>query len=287
MKRDGLMSWMMACAGFCLLTAAAPAQQDENRAERPSAEGKAALAAAAESAAQAKGKAKDERVRILKAAAEQYREVGEAFATESPVVARAFYASGELWRRCSELESAAADYRQCLASNDQGFRERALFGLAQMERRLGEMDAAIGHYRDCAGVRPDSSRATDARIWVAKCLLAQEQEQPALDAFAKAVEQAGNTRLKLRASEALCRALLGLDRLADAAAALSRVEPEVLAAIKAGGRGADSLRKAWERSPARRQLQKAQDRARGAQGDAVRLDAARRAKSESYLMPMP
>jgi tetratricopeptide (TPR) repeat protein len=275
-RRTHGMSWILTgllyVAGSVGMGVGTAAAQDA-KPPAESAEAKAELARAAGLVEALKGVKGPERLDGMRRAAEAYAGVATAFAGEPLVAVRAGFEAGECWRRAGEFEAAARAYGQVLSGAPGRFEQRAAFERAGVLRRLERFDEALADYRRAAKVEPDNVRAHEARVWVAKVLESQGEVDAAMAAFRAAVDAATGPRRTVEACDELAKALVRRGDLAGAAAALDRAATAAAPVIEAGGEDSARMRKILEELGARRQLQRARDRAQGTARDAMDVEA--------------
>ncbi len=239
---------------------------------------KAGLDAAKAVAKKIKGLRGVGRLTAIEAAATAYERVASDFATDRAAVAVAGFEAGELWRRHGTLAKAEACYQSALNADDGRFRSRCLFQIGQMRRRTKQYDKAIESYKAAAKVSPQSNRAHDARLWVARTLQTKGETEPSIEAFRAAVSAAASSRQVIESSNYFVKALLGKGDVDGAGAAISHAEGLVQKAIAKGGPDSARLKKLLGAMSCRRAYQRAKDKAQGAGPDAVQLEKDRAAK---------
>jgi tetratricopeptide (TPR) repeat protein len=217
---------------------------------------------------EAKGTDGDERSGILERAAAAYAKVALDFASEPAAVAQASFAAAEIWRRQGDLAKAGPLYERSLASDPVRYEERSLFELAHIARRNEESTEAIDLYGRVAQFRPDSARAHDSRMWIAKIHAGVPSNEEALAAFRIAVQKAGTPRRTIDACNGVANLQVKLGKLDEAQAEVDRA---ALASKSTEG-DTESLAKAYEAMSARRALQRAKDKRDGAHRDAVQVE---------------
>jgi len=258
-------------------TDARPAIQDP----RPQEEGapklvvtpacKAALAAAAEVSAKVKGLKGPDRLTALETAARAYEKVLADFGADRAGAAEAAFQTAELWRRHGSLEAAEAAYGRAVELDRGRWAERAGMGRADMLRRLKKMEPALAAYRAVVALGKTTNRTHDARVWVARCLDATDAAADALQAYRDALEAAATPRQTIDAGNWLAKALIVRGDLDGADGVLAHVTRTVADVEVDRPEERQRLDKALDAMSARRQLQRARDKAQGAAGDAVRI----------------
>ncbi len=243
---------------------------------RPSAEARRALGEVAAAEDSIKGLKGPERQQAIESAATRYEQVAASFAAERAASATAWYKAGELWRRGGSLAKAESAYEKALQNDDGRYRERALFQRAGMQRRQKKFDEAIASYQSAATVKPSSTRAHEARLWIARCLSSAGKPDEAIREFRAALESSNTPRRIIDASNYLAKALIAKGDLVGARAAIEHAEKSSRSAIDQGGAEGERTRKALEKMSARKALQRARDKANRAGADAVQLERDRR-----------
>lgn len=229
-----------------------------------------------------KGKRGPERLIALQGIAQRCEETASAFSHEPAAAMRAWYDAGEAWRRHGSLEPAAVAFGRALDQADDRYRARALYGLAQMQRRLKQLEAAIATYTKCARYEPGSVRAHDARVWIARCHMAEDKFAESLAAFRAACEAAPGPLQRIGAGNWLAKALIASGDLEAAERELTAVEQAVKPVSDSDDPAAARVRKALEQMSARRALQRARDKANGAASDAIDVE-----RAGAQRTPMP
>jgi tetratricopeptide (TPR) repeat protein len=196
-------------------------------------------------------------------------------AAEPPAASRAWFEAGDAWRAQGDLSRAGAAFEKALAGGDERYRGRALFELAQVLRREKRWDDAVARYREAAGVEPESERAHDARVWIARCLDEKEDRDGALAAYRAAVDAAARPRQVIDASNWLAKALIARNDVDGADQALRHAEATVQPELDSDDADAERLKKALEEMSARRALQRARDRSGASAADAADLERGR------------
>lgn len=250
-----------------------------NRA-RPSDAARSALAEARELAAAVRGQNGPERDYALEQAAKAFDAVAARFAAEPPVVAEAAWTAAGLWRRQGSLALAEQDYLAAAAADAGRYAQRALLGAADMQRRQQRTDEAMATYARAAAVDQRTVRAQEARLWQARMLLAAERFDDAIRGFQAALESAPSPSQAIATADWLAQAWLKKGDLDAAERAIAHAGKVVADAGDGDPVAAARLSRAFERMPARKALQRARDAQNDAAGDAVRLDAHRRANGQ-------
>ncbi len=215
------------------------------------------------------------RLEGMRKAARAYVDVAQDFAGQASVAARARYEAGECFRKAGDLEPAAEQFSLCLEVDDGRYLQRAAFGLADMQRRQEGYEAAIGNYRKAVEASPDSARADESRLWVARCYEAWDKPEEALAAYRDAVANASSPRRKVDACDRLAMHLIKRGDFEGAGEAIREAETSAAAILGTPGQDADRMRKALDGMTSRRALQRARDKANDASGDAIGLEQAR------------
>ena len=232
---------------------------------------KVALAKAKGIAAEAKGLKGSERLAVLERAAKAFEQVLADHAADRRGSGQAAWEAGELWRRHGSLEMALVAYRRAVAIEPGRWAERAGLGAADMLRRQKKMAEALEAYRKVVALGTDTNRAHDARVHVARCLDATDNGAEALQAYRDALEGASTARQVIDAGNWLAKALIARADLDGAQAAIAHVEKAV-AAVEAEAGERARLDKLVQGMSCRRQLQRALDKANGADKDAADLE---------------
>ncbi len=219
-----------------------------------------------------RGRRGPERLVALQKIAQRCESIAAEFAAERPAAARAWFEAAEAWRKHGSADKAAVDYGKALDNDDGRYRERCTFQLAQMQRRLEKFDAAIATYRKAAKIAPQSKRAHQSRVWIARCLDSAGKQDEALPAYRAAVDAAVRPRDRVDAGNWLAKALVTRGDLDAATAAITATEKAVQPTIDKGGKGAAGLQRALDKMSAKRALRRARDKATGAAQDAARLE---------------
>lgn len=267
-------SMWKACATFLLLHVAAFAQApviDPNDAS-------ARLKEVAQRVQGLVGVKGPERMAALERAATDYLQIASDFATDADVVAKAAWEAGECWRRASKIEEAAAAYAKVLATEDPRFRQRALFERASMLRRLKQLEEAGKLYEQAGAIDPESVRAHDARLWVARVLDLRGEKALAVEAYRSAAAAAVGPRRVIEADDALAKALIKNGDLDGARAVLEHAETTVTPDIEGGGEEGERIRKALDEMGARGMLRRALDKRGTPAKDAADVESARGGK---------
>lgn len=233
---------------------------------------KVSLAAAKAVAEQVKGLEGAERQAALEAGATAYEKVLAEHAEDPAGCAAGAFAAAELWRRHGSLPKAAALYLRAAEADPGRWSERGLSGAADMYRRQKDMEQALVQYRRVVALGLASNRSHDARVWIARCLDATGAAEEAEQAYRDALEAAATPRQVIDGGNWLAKALVSRGNLDGAQGVLEHVTKSVAAAEVARPEERARLDKAVETMSARRQLQRARDRAQGAAGDAQQVD---------------
>jgi tetratricopeptide (TPR) repeat protein len=282
------------CAWLCLFAPAIaqakdtpihkPAKPAEAAAEKParakvtvSDAGRAAMAAAKETAGRAKGLTGPERLTAIAAGASAYDKVVADFAAEPALAGAAAFAAAELWRQHGSLPIAEKDYLLAAEVDAPRFGQRGLLGAADMQRRLKRNDEAMATYQKAAAIEPGGPRAQEARLWRARLLQTTGRLDEAVACFESALECAKAGRQSIDAANYLALACIQKADLDAAERAIEHAEQSVR------GLGEDDpivvarLEKALEAMSAKKALQRARDRANKVGKDAAELDTRKNA----------
>ncbi len=254
----------VACAG--LLGASLCAQGGEDDAT-------AALRDASRLVKAIKGLEGDERSAAIDRALAAFEAIGNRDQVAAGPRARAYYGAAELLRRKGELERAANAYGKAAELDADAFGERGLSGRAHMLRRLQRWDEALVLYRRVGAMDRQTNRVHEARLWVGRCLLAQDDVEAAVTAFEQGLQAAQRPRHLIETCNWLAKAHLVRGDLGAADAALQRAARAVPAGDSDEAR---SLQRAVDKMSARRALQRAKDKANGAHDDAIDVERSRR-----------
>ncbi|MFO1053521.1 MAG: tetratricopeptide repeat protein [Planctomycetota bacterium] len=216
-----------------------------------------------------------DRTAALEKAASDYEAVATEFATDKSVVAQASWEAGECWRRANKVDLAAEAYARVLASGEDRFRQRALFQRASMLRRTKQLEEAGKLYAEAGKIDPESVRAHDARLWVARVLELRGDNDGAVSAYRGAVEAAVGARRVIEASDALAKSLVRKGDLDGAKAAIEHAEHEAADEVEAGGEEGERIKKSLDEMGSRGMLRRAVDKKTKAAGAAIDLENAR------------
>ncbi len=216
-----------------------------------------------------------ERSAALELAAREFETIAGEFASDRPIVAQANWEAGECWRRANRIDAAAEAYGRVLTSGDDRFRQRALFQRASMLRRTKQLEEAQKLYAEAGTIDPESVRAHDARLWVARVLELRGETEAAVEAYRTAVGAAVGARRVIEASDGLAKSLVRRGDLAGARAAIEHAERSVADETDGGGEDAERIQKALEEMGARGMLRRASDKATGAGKSATDLEDSR------------
>jgi tetratricopeptide (TPR) repeat protein len=237
--------------------------------------GKAALQKSKDLATAVRGLHGPERVKALEVAATAYDGVVAAFAQEPAVAAVAAINGADLWRQQGSLPLAEKDYLLAAQLDAPRYAQRGLLGAADMQRRQKRVDEAMATYAKVVTVDGGSSRAQDARLWQARLLQTMERIDEAIAAFQGALETADPGRETIEAANFLALAWVEKGDLDAAGRAVEHAEQAVATMGEEDPIVVERLKKALETMSAKKALQRARDKANGAAGDAIRLEAAR------------
>lgn len=236
-------------------------------------EGRQALAEARAVAERVKGLEGEEREAALASAAQAYESVASSHASDKAACAQANFEAGELWRRHGSLSVAEEAYARAAELDANRYAERGLIQVAHMRRRQGQVEEAHGVYVTVATIKPASSRAHEARLWVGRTLESLDRREEAIAAYRKAVDAAAGPRQAIEACNWLAKALVTAGDLPGAEAAIGRAD-QAVQAVPAEQRSA-AVTKALAEMSARRALQRAKDKKSDAHKDARRLEKKR------------
>lgn len=205
-----------------------------------------------------------ERTATLELAAREFEAIAAEASSDKALVAQANWEAGECWRRAERIESASAAYAKVLETGDARFRQRALFQRASMLRRGKQLEEAQTLYAEAGTIDPESVRAHDARLWVARVLEMRGENDAAIESYRKAVASAVGARRTIEASDALAKILVRRGDLDGARAAIAHAEQASAGEIEEGGEDAERIQKALEEMSVRGMLRRASDKATGA-----------------------
>lgn len=256
MKTFRSFSWV---AAFAAVLCAGAAFAQDAPAAKP-ADAKARIKAISSRLEDLVGVRGAERTAALELAAREFEAIAAEFPTDKALVAQANWEAGECWRRAERIESASAAYGRVLDSGDVRFRQRALFQRAGMLRRGKQLEEAQKLYAEAGAIEPESVRAHDARLWVARVLEMRGENDAAVEAYRKAVASATGARRIIEASDALAKLLVRRGDLEGARAAIAHAEQAAAGEIEAGGEDAERIQKALEEMSARGMLRRATDK---------------------------
>jgi tetratricopeptide (TPR) repeat protein len=278
-----IQTWM-ACAIAVVSMGATdvPAQEKKDGVAvkvRPSKQARAATKKADAIRARSKGVKGDARKTILREAAAAYLKVMEDFAAEPVGAAPASFAAAEIYRAGGDLGKAKGLYQKSIDLDGTRYRERSTLHLAHIARRTKDIPGAIALYQKVAALKPDSGRAHQARLWIARCHANGGKHDAAVVAFRTAVDKAATPRQVIDGCNRLASLLVKMGRLDDAEQIISRAAAAVESSQKATGKMAErlkiSLSKAYANMSSRRALQRARDKANGAHKDAREVERRR------------
>lgn len=273
---DSMSRWLLWIHLACAIAFAQQPTVEGERAAKPGGEARAALALAEKTTnGELEGLEGEERRAALQRGAERWAALAERFAADKAAVARAWFECGELWRRHGSLDTAQAAYEKSVASEDAGYRERALFGKAEMQRRRKLFDEAIESYGLASRVTPESNRAHSARLWIARCLESKGDRTAAIEQLRRCLEADVRPLQIVETCDELAKTLVDAGDLTGAAGAIEHAERVCRDHVAKGEPNADGLQRAVERMTARRALQRARDKADGASKDAIRFEGER------------
>lgn len=265
----------------CLLSVGAVAQGGGSepavpRGPKLSAEARSALAAAHKLVRASRKVAGPERSRKLELAAGAFDRIVAQFVDEPAAAAQAAWNAAETWRRHGSAPLAEKDYLYAAKADAVRYGQRGLFGAAEMQRRQQRTADAMKTYRRAEAVDPRTSRAHDARLWLARLLLGQKKVDAAIEQFRVALESAPSSRLAIEAADYLAKAWIDKGDLEAAGFVIDHAR--TLVDDEKGGDPVvvARLQRAFERMAAHRALRRAQDERDDAAGDAARLEESRK-----------
>ncbi|MCB9878752.1 MAG: tetratricopeptide repeat protein [Planctomycetes bacterium] len=237
---------------------------------------RAALSRAKGSSQAVRGLRGPERTRALELAAVAYDKVVADFTDEPRAAGAAAWAAALLWRSHGSLALAEQDYLRAAKCDPQQNGQRGLLGAADMQRRQHRVEEAMKTYVDCEKIDPRTTRAQDARLWLARMLLDQDQVDAAIERFQLALESAPTPSQAIDAADFLAKAWIQKGDLDAAQFVIEHAEQIVLQAADEAPEVVSRLERACDGMSARRALQRARDEANGAAQDAVRFDQQQR-----------
>ncbi len=263
--------------GLLLLVGTAVAQEAVGASKaatklKISKESRAALKQVKQKAAKAKGLKGEERSVILRQAAAEYQGLAPQLQADPAFSAQAWYSAGENWRRVGELAKAQSAYQQSGDLDAYRYLERATLQVAHMQRRQQLLAEALKTYEKAALIKPDSSRAHEARLWVGRCNLLLKQTEQATAAMSKALKQARKPKQVIEAANRLAMLLIQEGELSNAQSVIQQADAAV-AQAGVSGKQAASLQKSLRNMSSRRSLQKARDKQAKTHEDAQDLEA--------------
>lgn len=244
-----------------------------------SAEARAAIAAARELAKKARSLEGAEKLAALQAAATAFDKVATDFAAESAAVAQAAYEGADAWKRHGSSAEAEHDFLVAAQQDPPRYAQRGKIGAADMQRRLDRASEALATYAEAVAVDPTTTRAQGARIWQGRILQSLGRGADAIAMFRTAVAAARTPQQVIEASNYLAKVQVDQGELDAAAQSIAHAESAVAAAGTADPIAQERLQKALASMSARRALQRLRDKKADATGDAVQLEASRRAGS--------
>jgi len=217
-----------------------------------------------------------ERSRRLELAARALDQLVADFADEPAAAAMAAWHAAETWRRHGSPPLAEKGYLRAARLNAPRYGQRGLLRAADMQRRQQRVADATKTYRRAEAADPRTAYAQDARVWVARMLLANQQVEQAIARLQAALESAPSPSMAIETADHLAKAWIVKGDLESAGFVIDHARQ--LAADASGDDPvmAERLDRAYTRMRAHRALQRARDDKFGAKQDAVRLDAHRK-----------
>lgn len=216
------------------------------------------------------------RSRQLELAAVAFERLVVAFDGEPAAAARAAWSAAEIWRRHGSVPLAEKCYLHAARTDAVRYGQRGLLGAADMQRRQQRIEDAMKTYAMAEAKDPRTTRAQEARLWIARMLLAAGKVAKAIERFQAALESAPSKSQGILTANYLAKAWI---RQGDLDAAGFVIEhARKLSDGEADGDPvvAQRLLRAYERMSAHKALQRALDKKHEAGKDAVRLDVHRR-----------
>lgn len=274
----------------CLMLGAVVAQGDGKklavaRGPKLSAEARQEIAAAHKLVRESRKVAGPARSRKLEVAAAAFDRIVIKFVAEPAAAAQAAWNAAETWRRHGSAPLAEKDYLHAAKLDAVRYGQRGLFGAAEMQRRQQRTEDAMKTYKQAEVVDPRTSRAHDARLWMARMLLDGKKTVAAIEQFRVALECAPSSRKAIQAADYLAKAWLVKGDLEAAGFVIDHAR--TLVEDEEGGDPVvvARLRRAFERMGAPRALRRAQDKQDDAAGDAVRLEESRKKSATKGRKP--
>lgn len=216
------------------------------------------------------------RSRKLELAAAAFDRVVAQFEAEPAAAAYAAWNAAETWRRHGSAPLAEKDYLYAARVDAVRYGQRGLLAAADMQRRQQRVEDAMKTYALAEAVDPRSSRAQEARLWVARLLLGGKQVDKAIEKFQAALESAPTTSQAIATADHLAKAWIVKGDLESAGFAIDHARKLAQDEKHGDPIVAERLRRAFERMSAHRALQQARDEKFDAASDAVRLDEHRK-----------
>lgn len=241
-----------------------------------SADARVALAAARKLVKESRKVTGPARSRKLELAAAAFDSLVAQFQKEPAVAAYAAWNAAETWQRHGSAPLAEKDYLYAAKADALRYGQRGLLGAAHMQRRQQRVADAMKTYAKAEAVDPRTSRAQEARLWVARLLLAGKQVDKAIEKFQAALESAPTTRQAIETADYLAKAWIVKGDLESAGFVIDHARTLVQDEKNGDPIVAERLRRAFERMRAHRALQQASDEKFDVAGDAVRLDEHRK-----------
>jgi tetratricopeptide (TPR) repeat protein len=282
---DSVRPWLALCALPVVLALAAPAQKKDpspapapavernEKKELPAGGAREALKACREQSEKLKGLRGPSRDAALEEVAKSYEHVAGEFSKDRGTCAQAWFEAAELWRRGNDLAQAEAAYTKAVENDQDRYAERAWLELGNIQRRAKRPDDAIASYKKVIALVPKSSRAHDARLWVARTIQQKGSLAEAIEAYRAAFADAPSAMDKIEAGNWLAKALVTAGDLNAAADAIAAAEK---CAEPLDGEDATRAQKEIESMSAKKALQRARDKATGAHKDAAAVEKAKR-----------
>jgi len=274
----------------CLLLGGVVAQGEVKKPAVPrgpklSAEARQEIAAAHKLVRESRKVTGPERSRKLEVAAAAFDRIVVKFVDEPAAAAQAAWNAAETWRRHGSAPLAEKDYLHAAKVDAVRYGQRGLFGAAEMQRRQHRTEDAMKTYKLAEAVDPRTSRAHDARLWMARMMLDDKKTVAAIEQFRVALESAPSSRKAIQAADYLAKAWIVKGDLEAAGFVIDHAR--TLVADEEGGDPVvvARLHRAFERMGAHRALRRAQDAQDDAAGDAVRLEQSRKKSAPKKRKP--
>ena len=246
------------------------------QARAANAEARAAIAEARKLVAASRKVAGPERSRRLELAAAALDRVAAQAVREPAIAALAAWHAGETWRSHGSAPLAERSYLRAAKLDAVRYGQRGLLRAADMQRRQRRAEAAMKTYASAERRDPRTSYAQDARLWIARMLLASGRVDRAIERFQVALESAPSPRYAIETADYLAKAWIVKGDLDAAGFVIDHARQLVLDESDGDPVDAARLRRAFAQMGAPKALQRARDAKAGAKDDAVRLDQYRR-----------